>query len=375
MTLVRDQPSAVADGVGEWPHNALNRGVQPKTRNQALPLCSESGHHRRMDFGARWKAAREILWGHWWFRIALIIWAVFSGYDTFSGVVSQAFPAFELNPLGTLIVGASRLLPWWGWLVILQALLVCSVVEYVLRHVKRLEDAQATPSASPAAPAEPPRAELKSAPNVNLPPITKPITEPSAPLAMVPRLTGLKDLPVGRLGLLSPAFLELGSHEKEGRQQLKVQALGRSVSPINGGGKIVVITATIENLTGSRIDGCYITVWSMERDGVLIAVDKRVAVHGDEIATSLLPRSRKSTIILYRRYDVSPEEPVKLNLRSHNALTPRPEVTLEDNAVYQVNLIIGGGDVETRAAVSVKVGEYEDLTVRHLGQVGVRLPR
>lgn len=52
-----------------------------------------------MALRQRLRAAKEILWGHWWFRIALALWALVSGYDTFSGAISQVVPGLELPPL------------------------------------------------------------------------------------------------------------------------------------------------------------------------------------------------------------------------------------------------------------------------------------
>lgn len=118
-----------------------------------------------MDLRARVRAAREMLWGQWWFRIMFVIWAGVSGYDTFSGVISQIIPKYELVPLGPLLVGGSHLLPWWGWLLILQGMLWASLAEYVLRHIPALlsptreglaaDSASSTTTASPLAKPEP----------------------------------------------------------------------------------------------------------------------------------------------------------------------------------------------------------------------------
>ena len=89
-----------------------------------------------MGWQTRLQAAREIVWGHRWFRAALAVWFFVSGYDTFSGAISQLLPTYELIPLGSLLVGGAHLLPWWGWMLVLQGLLFASLVEYVIRNIR-----------------------------------------------------------------------------------------------------------------------------------------------------------------------------------------------------------------------------------------------
>jgi len=78
-----------------------------------------------------------------WFRVVVGVWALTASYDTFSGVVSQLSPKTQIPALGPLLVGSSHLLPWWGWLLVLQTLIILSLAEYVVHHMERLEVAMA----------------------------------------------------------------------------------------------------------------------------------------------------------------------------------------------------------------------------------------
>ncbi|MEW6019663.1 MAG: hypothetical protein AB1760_16505 [Pseudomonadota bacterium] len=88
---------------------------------------------------------KGILWDPWWAKAAYGLWILVTGYDTLSGAISQVLPTYELIPLGTL-VGRANLLPWWGWLLILQSILWLVTVGYLIER----PTAAATPEAGAA---------------------------------------------------------------------------------------------------------------------------------------------------------------------------------------------------------------------------------
>jgi len=156
-----------------------NEGSEDRDK-QALPFGHESGQGGGMDVRACLSAAKEVLWGQWWFRIALAIWFLVSGYDTFSGAFSQIIPGYELVTLGSLVMGGSHVLPWWGWLLILQGLLWAALAEYVARHIPSLRAASAEP-------------ERKIAPAAAV--VAAPAPEPTRMLMTNPAPTPAPDYP------------------------------------------------------------------------------------------------------------------------------------------------------------------------------------
>lgn len=63
--------------------------------------------------------------------------AVVAAWDAF-------FNQFELPKIGSLVGMSGALLPWWGWLLILQALFVYGLFEYVRRNVSTPQDGSPT---------------------------------------------------------------------------------------------------------------------------------------------------------------------------------------------------------------------------------------
>jgi len=61
-------------------------------------------------------------------RAGLILWILFSGYDTVSSQL-------ELPTVRALLGMSGSLLPWWGWLLVLQAILGYALFEYVRRNI------------------------------------------------------------------------------------------------------------------------------------------------------------------------------------------------------------------------------------------------
>lgn len=93
-----------------------------------------------MGWKQRWLVVKELVWGRVWVRVLLAAWTVAASYDTLNGVISQLLPGtWELPELGVLFMSGSALLPWWGWLLILQAILTASVIEFVVRHISALD--------------------------------------------------------------------------------------------------------------------------------------------------------------------------------------------------------------------------------------------
>ncbi|MEA3064300.1 MAG: hypothetical protein QOJ27_739 [Sphingomonadales bacterium] len=73
------------------------------------------------------------LWAPKLVRIALLLVATVAGYDSFS---SQ----FGFPTLGRLLGVSGSLLPWWGWLLVVQGVFVYALFEYVRRAVAPTAD-------------------------------------------------------------------------------------------------------------------------------------------------------------------------------------------------------------------------------------------
>lgn len=74
---------------------------------------------------SRLSTLREV-WASKIVKLLVGAWALVASYD---GVSSQ----FELPKLGKVVGMSGNLLPWWGWLLILQAIFVYGLFEYVRR--------------------------------------------------------------------------------------------------------------------------------------------------------------------------------------------------------------------------------------------------
>lgn len=61
-------------------------------------------------------------------RVAFFAWALVTGYDTLSSQL-------ELPTIRKLFGMSGTLLPWWGWLLVLQAIIVLALFEYVRRNL------------------------------------------------------------------------------------------------------------------------------------------------------------------------------------------------------------------------------------------------
>lgn len=105
-----------------------------------LRSSPEFGDGSWMGWKQRLLIVKELVWGQVWVRVLLAAWTVAASYDALNGVVSQILPGtWELPELGQLFMTGSALLPWWGWLLILQAILTASVIEFVVRHIAALD--------------------------------------------------------------------------------------------------------------------------------------------------------------------------------------------------------------------------------------------
>ena len=89
----------------------------------------------------------RILQDSWWVKWLLAIWAVASTYDL---LLSQFVPdqwAKKAPKAWEAAVLAGDLLPWWGWLLILAAIIVAASLEYALRVARGMPSGPAVPSA------------------------------------------------------------------------------------------------------------------------------------------------------------------------------------------------------------------------------------
>jgi hypothetical protein len=74
------------------------------------------------------------IFNHRWVKVALGLWVWVATYDTF---VSQVVPedlAQKAPKLRGVIAMTSGWLPWWGWLLVLAALIVAASFEYAFRR-------------------------------------------------------------------------------------------------------------------------------------------------------------------------------------------------------------------------------------------------
>ena len=72
-----------------------------------------------------------------WVQVVLLVWAVIATYDTFlSQFVPEEYSA-QLPKAWQVTAMTGELLPWWGWLLILAAILVAASLEYAARSGER----------------------------------------------------------------------------------------------------------------------------------------------------------------------------------------------------------------------------------------------
>jgi hypothetical protein len=85
-------------------------------------------HPRLAEYGHVFRAIRE----RWWFKVAGIVWVVLAAYDL---VLSQFVPEHYAKkaPKAWEVVLAGGLITWWGWLLILAAIMVVASLEYAVR--------------------------------------------------------------------------------------------------------------------------------------------------------------------------------------------------------------------------------------------------
>jgi|SRR4051812_5609217 hypothetical protein len=87
------------------------------------------------------KTLKEVL-HPWAIRIALGLFSAIGVYDTVSN-------RFDLPKLGHLLGMSGSLLPWWGWLLVLQFVFVIALFEYIRRNVPIRAKAVAHDGTSP----------------------------------------------------------------------------------------------------------------------------------------------------------------------------------------------------------------------------------
>ena len=168
--------------------------------------------------------------------------------------------------------------------------------------------------------------------------------------------------------------LQPGPGEKPARAHIRVaDAVPDRHSP-PGKPKQIRGLLTLENVTASPLSTCTVVVDSFHCEGVKRPVLMPVLV-GGATAFTLAAHSRRGMILVYRDYEVAPEQLMKLNARdSTNALRRASDVFLDDNKTYLINLSIdAGAGVVTRAIIRAIVGEYEDLNFSLVDQSSWRL--
>lgn len=105
----------------------------------------------------RWHLLRQAVWDRPVPRWLAITIALFSAWDL---LVSQFLPpeiAETMPRVYDFVSITSEFLPWWGWLLILMATITISTIEYLHRHIKKVDaelstnsiDLELTPSSGP----------------------------------------------------------------------------------------------------------------------------------------------------------------------------------------------------------------------------------
>ena len=165
-------------------------------------------------------------------------------------------------------------------------------------------------------------------------------------------------------------FLEERSGETRARPQLMVTAARRELMTLRDGAKQVRAILVVANETASQLKKCTLRFDRVEVDNLDQPIDGYI-YHGTERVREFgLPASGKCDLVVaYRNFNVAPEEPMRLNIKSGNVFATPPDVCLKDNKTHYLKITVdSGAGVVTRAVVKLVVGEYEDLEVSLIGQ-------
>lgn len=174
------------------------------------------------------------------------------------------------------------------------------------------------------------------------------------------------------------AFLASETAAVSARPHVQISSAIVDINRLASRGNQVRAMVGIANCTASDLTQCSLQIHSIQT-GRLLTPIKALIQRGKDRRTHY-PIGAKTTanaIVGYRNYDVAPDEPFLINgVRQYlNALSEDAPVTLSDNTTHYLNLIAdSGAGVVTRAVLELKIGEYEELQVKLLGQSSWRAP-
>jgi len=161
-------------------------------------------------------------------------------------------------------------------------------------------------------------------------------------------------------------FLQAVGSERSARPHLRLVRAARDLH-MPAGRKQVRSAIAIESTVANPLQGCRVIVEAVTCGDARTSLYNYV-YHRGKSDFDLPPRGNATLILSYRNFEVAPEERTKLNAISQNALTGRT-FTFDDDATYEVHLVLDGGQgVVTRAVVVLEIGQYEELVVSLKGQ-------
>lgn len=113
---------------------------------QRLPTHHESGQGGGMQVGKQLRSVWSTIKAHPTVSWAFAVVAVIGSVDTFSGIFTQLTDVTvpTVNAVTRwLLMDGSHILPWWGWLMVLQAILTVGLfleVRRLLLGISRIHD-------------------------------------------------------------------------------------------------------------------------------------------------------------------------------------------------------------------------------------------
>lgn len=173
------------------------------------------------------------------------------------------------------------------------------------------------------------------------------------------------------------AFLEAEPGWSEARKpHVEIKDVHRDIVSTRNG-KQVLAEVELINLTVSELPDCSVIIHSITTEG-LVRSTKAYVLRGREPRDrwTISAQGTLAAIFAYRNYEVAPDHAITINaaMPRANALSSEPAaITVSDNKTHYLNVIVdSGAGVVTKAVVELVVGEYEELSIKLLGQASWR---
>lgn len=173
-------------------------------------------------------------------------------------------------------------------------------------------------------------------------------------------------------------FLASEAGSVSARPHVQISSATVDLNRLASRGSQVRAMVGITNCTATDLTQCSLQIHSIQTGKQLTPIEALIQRGKDRRTQYVVAaKTTANAIVAYRNYDVAPDEPFVINgVRQYlNALAENPPVTLADNATHYINLVAdSGAGVITRAVLELKIGEYEELQVKLLGQSSWRRP-